>query len=131
MIIDNTTIIDGDRWLDGDVAPAYKAQPLAQDWARLCKLKEERGEAVDELILATGQNPRKPHDPAARDRLLQEIADVVVTGLLCIQHFTKDISATDAVLTANLAKLAGRIPERYRTALQPSLADARRTTGRQ
>jgi hypothetical protein len=51
-------IRDVDLWLDSDVSPVYKEQPLAQDWARICKETEEKGESIAELILATGQNPR-------------------------------------------------------------------------
>ena len=48
-----------DNDLDGAVAEKYKGQPLAQDWARVAKLSEEVGEAIDALIGITGQNPRK------------------------------------------------------------------------
>ena len=57
------TIVDA--WLDANVSSEYKAQPLAQHWARICKGIEENGESVAELILMTGQNPSKPKDPNA------------------------------------------------------------------
>lgn len=115
VIIDNATIIDGDRWLDAAVAAAYQDQPLAQDWARLAKVAEELGEAIAEMISFTGQNPRKPQDPAARWRLLAELADVCVTAILCTQHLTKDITATAASITAGATKLRDRTPAQYRT----------------
>jgi hypothetical protein len=107
--IDSDVIVAADRWLDADCGPAYQAQPLAQDWGRLSKVIEELGEAIAEMILWTGQNPRKPRDPAAYDRMLKEIADVVASGLVCIQHFTKDIDATEAVIAANFEKLRSRV----------------------
>lgn len=141
MIIDNTTIIDGDRWLDGAVADAYHDQPLAQDWARLVKVAEELGEAITEMISYTGQNPRKPQDPAARARLLAELADVCVTAVLCTQHLTKDIDATTASIAGGVTKLRDRTPAQYRTGAtmhdaqpapaSPGLDAVRRTNGRQ
>lgn len=86
-------IMEIDIWLDGQVADAYKDQPLAQDWARISKVSEELGEAIQEFIGATGQNPRKGvySDQAMVNN---ELADVVVTALLAIQHFTKDAEQT-------------------------------------
>lgn len=98
-----------DIWLDAGAGQAYQDQPLAQDWARACKLAEEEGESIAELILATGQNPRKPHDPAAAGRLLEELADRAWTAILAIQHFTKSTALTDQVLSDCLAKLRGRV----------------------
>lgn len=93
-----------DYWLDTTVAQEYKDQPLAQDWARVCKTDEEHGESIAELILATGQNPRKGRDPDAKARLVKELADRTVTSLFAIQHFTKDAEETWAVFSGALAK---------------------------
>lgn len=79
--------------LDGNVSPIYFEQPLAQDWARVAKVVEEAGEAVDALIGVTGQNPRKG-EYGSQSELLDELADVVLTGMYAIQHFTKDRDAT-------------------------------------
>jgi hypothetical protein len=98
-----------DAWLDDEVSPQYQAQPLAQDWGRTAKVIEELGEAIGELILHTGQNPRKGSDETARDRMLEELADVVWTGTLCIQHFTKDVDRTDSILAARLERLYDRV----------------------
>lgn len=103
-----------DLWLDGDVAQAYKDQPLAQDWARVCKAEEERGETIAELILATGQNPRKERDPEAIDRLIKELADEAWTRILAIQHFTKNHVTTEMVMAKVLEKIMSRVPEEYR-----------------
>ena len=88
---------DVDEWLDEDVPDNYKNQGLAQDWARISKVIEELGEAVSAMIGATGQNPRKgrTHD---QDDMLYELADVVMTGILAIQHFTKDTHDTREIL---------------------------------
>lgn len=81
---------DFDIHLDEGVSQEYKDQPLAQDWARTGKVIEELGEAIAELISHTGQNPRKPRDLLAYDKMLDELCDVVLTATYCIQHFTKD-----------------------------------------
>lgn len=84
-----------DEVLDKKVSDIYKEQPLAQDWARVAKITEEAGEAIAELILATGQNPRKGIDAHAHKRLLQELADTAMTAVYAIQHFTKDADVTE------------------------------------
>lgn len=86
-----------DADLDASVSDVYKEQPLAQDWARVAKVTEEAGEAVDVLIALTGQNPRKP-ESGEIDVLLDELADVALCGLYAIQHFTKDADITLATV---------------------------------
>lgn len=98
-----------DTWLDSKVNIQYREQPLAQDWARVSKIGEELGEAISELILMTGQNPRKPFDPQARERLYGELADTVMSGILALQHFTKNTSTTRQILREKLAKIEARI----------------------
>jgi len=87
-----------DTHLDDKVSQPYKEQPLAQHWARVAKVDEEAGEAIAELILATGQNPRKAMDDAAWDRLLGELADTALTAIYAIQHFTKDAERTAGIV---------------------------------
>jgi hypothetical protein len=87
-----------DKLLDENVAQTYKDQPLAQDWARVCKVSEELGEAVNELILLTGQNPRKPTDPLAYSRMLAELADTAMSAVYAIQHFTKNVETTGSYM---------------------------------
>ena len=91
-----------DAHLDAKVSQTYKDQPLAQDWARVCKIGEEGGESIAELILATGQNPRKGTDPDAKDRLLGELADAALSAMYAIQHFTKDIGRTREIVEGKL-----------------------------
>lgn len=101
-------IADIDAWLDEEVAAAYESQPLAQHWARVAKVNEEAGEAIEALISWTGQNPRKPQRDEARDELLTELADVALTAILAIQHFTKDADETVNGVLARLARLHAR-----------------------
>jgi hypothetical protein len=97
-----------DEWLDAGVADHFKDQPLAQDWARVAKIAEEAGEAIAELILSTGQNPRKPLDSEAGARMLHEMADVALTAILGIQHFTKDVGATRRIVERRMERIWGR-----------------------
>jgi hypothetical protein len=86
-----------DRWLDDNVSPIYKEQPLAQDWARISKGIEELGESVDAFIGETGQNPRKGLY-ASREDTLKELADTALTAIYAIQHFTKESGLTWNIL---------------------------------
>jgi NTP pyrophosphatase (non-canonical NTP hydrolase) len=97
-----------DEHLDKDVAHRYQEQPLAQDWARVAKVAEEAGEAVDALIGITGQNPRKGEYGSLMN-LFEELADVALTGLYAIQHFTKDADTTAAILMARANYHATRV----------------------
>ena len=98
-----------DEWLDGNVSQEYKDQPLAQDWARVAKEGEERGESIAELILLTGQNPRKRKHLEARERLLDELADRALTAILGIQHFTKNTTETRMIIENKLNKIVARV----------------------
>lgn len=86
-------IIKQDRWLDENVAERYKKEPLAQNWARIAKIQEELGEVVDAFILYTGQNPRKGKTGTFH-KVCQELADVVITATLALQHLTNDLNTT-------------------------------------
>lgn len=102
-----------DNYLDENAPDAYKEQPLAQDWARVTKVSEECGEAVDALIGYTGQNPRKGYYGDLND-LLTELFDVALTAIYAAQHFTKDsgytISRLIARAEAHKARVAPRPP---------------------
>ena len=100
-----------DQWLDEGVNSQYTEQPLAQDWARVAKVIEELGEAVSEMILFTGQNPRKGIDSDAYDRLLAELGDVALTAVLAIQHFTKNIERTAEIIITAEAKVWMRMKD--------------------
>lgn len=82
-----------DEWLDANVSQVYKDQPLAQDWARVSKVIEELGEAIQCLIGWSGQNPRKGIYSSHHD-MVNELCDVIITGVLAVQHFTKDEPTT-------------------------------------
>ena len=79
--------------LDSNVSAVYLKQPLAQDWARVAKVTEEAGEAVDALIGMTGQNPRKGTYGSPTE-LADELADTALTAMYALQHFTKDRDET-------------------------------------
>jgi len=106
--IDWQTVHAVDAWLDDSVSDVYQVQPQAQDWARISKIGEELGEAIQAFIGATGQNPRKgiTNDMEA---VLDELADTVFTGILAIQHFTKNTSVTRRILREKLAKIGARV----------------------
>jgi hypothetical protein len=78
-----------DRWLDENVGLLYQKEPLAQDLARISKVIEELGEALQCFIGFTGQNPRKGITSSPSE-MLNEMADTMLTAVLCILHFTKD-----------------------------------------
>lgn len=103
------TIEAADIWLDRDAAATYQDQPLGQDWARVAKVAEEVGEAIEALIAMTGQNPRKGVCGTQGD-LLGELADTALTAMLAIQHFTKDVTQTWDVIDAAMSKVARRVP---------------------
>jgi hypothetical protein len=90
-----------DEWLDANVGDGYQldkyGQSLAQDWARIGKVIEELGEAIQIWIGLTGQNPRKG-TYGTPNEFQDEIADTIITGILCLQHFTKDADETAQVL---------------------------------
>jgi hypothetical protein len=92
-----------DDWLDRDVGPSYKVAPLAQDWARVAKVCEEAGEAIKNLIGATGQNPRKGISCEIED-VFSELADAWCSAMFGIQHFTKDTDETERILRGALEK---------------------------
>lgn len=82
-----------DFWLDSQVPIEYQEQRLAQNWARISKIGEELGEAIQNFIGYTGQNPRKGVINSL-DEVIDELCDVVLTGTLAIQHLVKDADAT-------------------------------------
>jgi NTP pyrophosphatase (non-canonical NTP hydrolase) len=106
-----------DSWLDANVGLIYKEQPLGQDWARISKIQEELGEVTAAYISATGQNPRKP-ERLPMNAVMEELADVVCTAMLAIQHFTKDQYLTAEIVDARLGRLAERIREIERRKLE-------------
>lgn len=108
-MIDMDSIVYIDKWLDDNVNPNYTE--LAQHWARVTKTSEEIGETISELIAWTGQNLRKnnQYDPEAFVRMLDEMADVAITAILGIQHFTKERHNTMNIVSSRLKRLHQRI----------------------
>lgn len=136
ITIDAATVQRVDAWLDEPHGP-YGGAQLAQHWARIAKLAEEAGEA-DETLEAlrfaqlqarvsrlargagkainalgawTGENPRKGVHGTLED-LKRELADVVLGGILALEHLTKDTAETQRVLDAKVQALAERVPDR-------------------
>lgn len=114
-----------DEWLDDAVSQEYKDQPLAQDWARVCKVIEELGEAINELILMTGQNPRKERKDGIHP-LLSELADTAITAILGMQHFTKDKALTGSILVDKVQMIGKRAAHHKRMTDITTMADGDR-----
>lgn len=80
-------------------------------WARVSKVAEEAGEAIDALALWRGANPRKGQTDQAREDLLKELADVAITGLCALQHLLKDKFAVQSVVQQRMLALRARMVE--------------------
>lgn len=95
-------------WLD----ESNPASPH-EDSMRVLKLVEESGEAAAAYIGMVGQNPRKGVTHTQTD-LLSELADVAITALCAMQHFTQDSAVTRGMLAAKAAGIIARadIPTR-------------------
>jgi len=89
-------IADITAWLDN-------SNPTGphEDAMRVLKLLEEAGEAAAALIGVQGQNPRKGVTHT-QDDLLNELADVAITALCAMQHFTQDEAVTRAHLASKV-----------------------------
>jgi len=89
-------------WLDG-------ANPAGahEDSMRVLKLVEEAGEAAATYIGMVGQNPRKGITHSLDD-LLGELADVAITALSAIEHFTGDTETTRETVAAKLRRIVAR-----------------------
>lgn len=94
-------------WLDA----SNPASPH-EDGMRVLKLAEESGEAAAAYIGMVGQNPRKGVTHTLGD-LLGELADVALTALCAIQHFTQDHAATREIVNAKAAGVAARAALAY------------------
>lgn len=78
-----------------------------EDSMRVMKIGEEYGEAVAAYIGMTGQNPRKGVTHSRGD-LMMELADVAVTALCAMQHFTGNAEITRGMLAAKIAAIINR-----------------------
>jgi NTP pyrophosphatase (non-canonical NTP hydrolase) len=90
------------EWLDSS-NPASEHE----DSMRVLKLLEEAGEAAAAYIGMVGQNPRKGVTHT-KEQLLDELADVAVTALCAIQHFTQDTYITRELFTGKLRRIVDR-----------------------
>lgn len=97
-----TDIADITAWLDKS-----NTHIPGDDAMRVLKLTEEAGEAAAAYIGMVGQNPRKGVTHTLED-LLGELADVAVTALAAIQHFTRDEDSTRRVIAAKLDRIIAR-----------------------
>jgi hypothetical protein len=96
-----TDIARVNAWLDHNPPGPH------EDAMRVMKVGEEYGEAVAAYIGMTGQNPRKGITHSQSD-LLRELADVAVTALCAIQHFTRNTAITRGYLASKLADIITR-----------------------
>jgi NTP pyrophosphatase (non-canonical NTP hydrolase) len=99
-------VADITAWLDA----SNPAGPH-EDAMRVLKLTEEAGEAAAAYIGMVGQNPRKGATHSLDD-LLGELADVALTALCAIQHFTQSETATRALVDLRAAYVASRAGRR-------------------
>lgn len=74
------------EFLDMNAGQEYLDQPLAQDLARIAKVMEELGEALQVFIGITGQNPRKGYI-GIKSELGKELLDVATTAIYAYHHF--------------------------------------------
>lgn len=98
-----------------------------EDSVRVLKLVEEAGEAAAAYIGMVGQNPRKGVTHT-QDDLLKELADVAITALCAMQHFTQDESVTRAYMAGKIGQIIDRSGIRVRAQLADA-APTRPTTG--
>lgn len=79
-----------------------------EDSMRVLKLVEEAGEAAAAYIGMVGQNPRKGVTHT-REQFLDELADVAITALCAIQHFTGNEAETSMTVSRKLVAMLDRI----------------------
>lgn len=101
-------VADITAWLD-------ESNPASdhEDSMRVLKLVEEAGEAAAAYIGMVGQNPRKGVTHT-QDDLLKELADVAITALCAMQHFTQNESITRAYMAAKVQQIIARSDIRVR-----------------
>lgn len=92
------------KWIDA--ANAHR-DPEARTWGRMAKVAEEAGEVITEMILRTGQNPRKPQT-ANDNALLKENLDVAITALGNVEHLTGNQGTSMHRLIIHLANVVAR-----------------------
>jgi NTP pyrophosphatase (non-canonical NTP hydrolase) len=95
-------IADITAWLD-DANPS----DAHEDSMRVLKLVEEAGEAAAAYIGMVGQNPRKGVTHTMDD-LTRELADVAITALCAIQHFTHSSTVTRGIVASKVQGIVVR-----------------------
>jgi NTP pyrophosphatase (non-canonical NTP hydrolase) len=80
----------------------------ADDVMRVLKLAEECGEVASAYIGMTGQNPRKGITHTRR-QMLDELADVAVTAMCAIQHFTGNAFVTEQIMDDKVNAIMHRV----------------------
>lgn len=100
------SIIALSKWIDASSANATR-DPEACAWGRVAKVSEEHGEAIQALIGATGQNPRKGFTHRWQD-VEDELLDVALTALGAVAHLRGNAGDPLALLEAHVAKVCER-----------------------
>jgi len=98
-------IAQANAWLDESNAGM---QSEVDDICRILKIAEEGGEAAQAYIGWIGQNPRKGKTHT-REEVLDELADVAITAICAIQHFTLSASRTEGIVRRKMDKITKRI----------------------
>lgn len=102
-------------WID---AANVHRDPEALTWGRMAKLAEETGEVISEMILHTGQNPRKPQQDQ-HDTLIKENLDVAITALGNVEHLNGNDGSSLILL---LVHLSSTIARAERNGMAPTLS---------
>ena len=94
------------RWIDE--SPANVARdPEAALWGRVSKVGEEFGEAIQALVGATGQNPRKGVTNTMQD-VIEELLDTALTATCAVEHLTGNHGHALAELSMKIEKVYTR-----------------------
>lgn len=96
-----------DQWIDNGTSQEFKNNKTLALYGRVAKIGEEYGEAMQALIGATEQNPRKGYSHTIDD-VTSELADVVLTALCAIQHITKNDTETMRIVENKISAVIQR-----------------------
>lgn len=94
------------RWVDE--APVNVAKdPEAVTWHRVCKVAEEAGEAVKEMVGLSGGNPRKGVS-STNEAVIEECLDAAVAALGAVEHLTGNRGYSVNLLFGKIEKVYSR-----------------------
>lgn len=82
-------------------------EEIAEAYEALAIISIANGKAAAAYIGMTGQNPRKGITHTETD-LLMELADVAITALCAMQHFTRNADITRGMLASKIAAIISR-----------------------